>query len=97
MVTRRGGNRRKTRHLMKKNVRDRGKLSLTRFFTEFAVGDKVKLLAEPAYQKATFFLRFYGKNAIVQGRRGNCYEVSIRDGGKIKTLITHPVHLRKIV
>ncbi|MBD3319129.1 50S ribosomal protein L21e [Candidatus Woesearchaeota archaeon] len=96
MVRRKGGLRKKTRHLMRKNKKDRGKLSLTRFFAEYEVGDKVKLLADPTYQKGMFFLRYHGKNAIVQHRRGNCYEVSIRDGGKIKTLISHPIHLRKL-
>jgi len=96
MVRRTGGSRRKTRHLMKKHASDKGKIPITRFFTEYKEGDHVKLLAEPAVQKALFHLRFYGKNAIVQKRRGDCYEVTIKDGSKIKTLITHPIHLRKL-
>ena len=81
---------------MSKGVRDRGKMSLSRFFAAFKSGDNVKLIADPTYHKGMFCLRFYGKNAIVQQARGTCYEVTIRDGGKIKTLICHPVHLRKI-
>lgn len=96
MVVRKGGFRKKTRHLMRKNVRDKGKLSLTKYFQQFNAGDKVKLLADPTYQKGTFCLRYHGKNAIVQRNRGTCYEVTIRDGGKIKTLISHPVHLRRL-
>jgi large subunit ribosomal protein L21e len=96
MVIRRGGARSKTRHLMRKKKQNKGKLSITRFLQEFNVGDKVNLIAEPGYQAGMFCLRFYGKHAIVQGKRGDCYEVTIKDGGKIKTLISHPIHLRKI-
>ena len=30
-----------------------------------------------------------------KGKKGNCYEVLIKDGGKEKTLIVHPIHLKK--
>ncbi len=96
MVRRKGGFRSRTRHLMTKNFREKGKLNLTKFFAEYTAGDKVTLLADPTYQKGQFFLRYHGKNAIVQAKRGDCYEVTIKDGSKIKTLISHPVHLRKI-
>ncbi len=93
MVKRTGGSRSRTRHLMTK--KDSGKFNIRKFLEEFADGDKVTLLAEPAYQKALYHLRYYGKRGIVQKRRGECYEVTIKDGSKIKTIITHPVHLRK--
>ena len=56
MVTRIGGFRRKTRHKLKKTVRTRGKLSLTRFLQSFVAGEKVVLSAEPAYQKGMYLL-----------------------------------------
>lgn len=81
---------------MRKNVRERGKLNLTKFFAEYGKGDKVKLMPDPTYHKGLYSLKFHGKNAIVQAQRGDCYEVTIKDGNKIKTLISHPIHLRKI-
>ena len=96
MVTRQGGFRRKTRHKMQKSVRQKGKISFRRFFQELNEGDKVKLLAEPAYQKGLYFPRFHGKIGTVKAKKGTCYDVAIKDARKEKTLIVHPVHLTKI-
>ncbi len=96
MVKRIGGSRRKTRHKLKKNVRTRGKISLTRFFQTFKMGDKVVLNAEPAYQKAMYFPRFHGLVGSVSKKVGTCYEVSIKDHDKNKVVIVHPVHLKKL-
>ena len=54
------------------------------------------LSAEPAVQKAMYHRRFHGKKGIIQSLRGQCYEVNIKDGNKIKTLIVHPVHLKRL-
>jgi large subunit ribosomal protein L21e len=91
-----GGMRRKTRYKFKKSIREKGKLSLTRFFQTFNNGEKVILHAEPSIQKGMYFGRFHGKVGVVQNKRGTCYEVSIDDLGKKKTVIIHPVHLKKI-
>ena len=95
MATRIGGFRRKTRSKLKKNIREKGKLSLRRFFQSFKTGEKVKLIAEPAYQKGMYFPRFHGKIGEVAGQKGKCYEVKIKDGRAEKLLIVHPIHLRK--
>jgi len=96
MVKRVGGFRRKTRHKLKKNVRTKGKISLTRFFQKLKADDKVVLSAEPAYQKGMYFPRFHGKSAKVIRQVGTCYEVEMNDHKKSKTLIVHPIHLKKI-
>ena len=46
-------------------------------------------------QKGMYHSRFYGKMGVVKGKKGRCYEVMITDGSKQKTLIVHPVHLKK--
>ena len=79
---------------MRKPLRKKGKLSLKRFFAKFKTGDKVYLVAEPAYQKGMYNRRFYGKHGIVSGTQGRCYEVKIKDGAKEKTVLVHPVHLK---
>ena len=96
MVQRIGGQRRKTRHKFAKSIRERGKVSLRSFFREFKEGDKVLLYAEPAYQKGIYFRRFHGKSGKIAGKQGNCYKVKIKDGGKEKNIVVHPVHLRKL-
>ena len=95
MVKRLGGIRRKTRYKFRKQKRARGKISITRYFQSFAPGDGVYLTVESAVQKGMYHPRFVGKTGIVKGKRGRCYEVTINDLGKEKTLVIHPVHLRK--
>ncbi len=95
MVKHIGTARRKTRHELGKSIRTRGKISLTGYLQSFKPGDRVQLKAEPAIQKGMYFMRFHGMSGIVRTRKGRCYEVDIRHKGKDKTLIVHPIHLRK--
>ena len=96
MVKRIGGARRKTRNLLSKNFREKGKISVTRFLQSFNEGDKVLLNAEPAYHKGLYEMRFHGKTGFVKEARGRCYAVEILDRGVKKELIVHPIHLRLI-
>ncbi|PLW80029.1 50S ribosomal protein L21e [Candidatus Woesearchaeota archaeon] len=95
MVTRTGGFKRKTRHKLSKNIRQKGKVSLKKYFQEFETGERCVLKCEPAVQKGMYFPRFHGKSGIVKSKRGACYEVTIKDGKLEKTIIVHPVHLLK--
>jgi large subunit ribosomal protein L21e len=90
-----GAFRRGTRSKLRKNHTDKGKISLRKFFQELNVGDKVVLKAEPAYQKGMYYPRFHGRNGMVMDKRGDCYEVLIKDGEKDKLLIVHPIHLMR--
>ena len=89
-----GGFRRKTRHKLSKSYREKGKVSLMRYFQEFKGGEKVCLVADPSVHIGTYFPRFHGKVGTVNGKRGRCYEIEIKDGSLSKTLVVHPVHLR---
>jgi len=95
MVKRIGGLRRRTRYKFRKEKRRKGKISATRYFQSFNTGDKVYLNVESSVQKGMYYPRFMGKTGIIKGRRGRCYELTINDLGKKKTLIVHPVHLNK--
>ncbi|MBN2567258.1 50S ribosomal protein L21e [Candidatus Woesearchaeota archaeon] len=97
MVQRIGGSRRKTRGIMRRGVREKGKVSISRFFQVFSEGDKVVLKANPAHQGGVYHRRFHGKVAEVTGKQGECYTVTLKDGGKAKGLIVHPVHLQRQV
>lgn len=88
-----GGARRKTRHIMKKSVSEKGKLHIKRFLQTFEEGDKVLLKAYSSYQKGIFCLRFHGRIGEVSGKLGECYKVNVKDGNKIKNCVIHPVHL----
>ena len=91
-----GGARRKTRSIMRKPLRERGKASVDRYFQKFSEGDKVCLKAEPSVQKGMYFRRFHGKTGVIKSMRGNCYYVSITDINKEKVLIIHPTHLKRL-
>ena len=90
-----GGIRRKTRYKLRKEKRSKGKISITRYFQSFDIGDRVYLSAESAVQKGMYHPRFMGKSGTIKGKRGRCYEVLLNDMGKEKNLIVHPVHLRR--
>ncbi|MBI2208598.1 50S ribosomal protein L21e [Candidatus Woesearchaeota archaeon] len=90
-----GGLRRKSRFKFKKERRDRGKISISRFMQEFEAGAKVHLSFEPSYHKGIYHARFQGKTGTIKAARGKCYEVIINDEGKEKMILVHPVHLRQ--
>lgn len=90
-----GGFRRKTRYKFRKEVRDRGKISLRTYLQNFKVGERVNLTVEPSVHKGMYYPKFIGKTGIVKGKRGRCYEILIKDINKEKTLIVHPIHLKK--
>ncbi|MBI5389712.1 50S ribosomal protein L21e [Candidatus Woesearchaeota archaeon] len=96
MVDRVGGFRRKSGSKLTKSHRQQGKISITRFLQTFKEGEQVTLSVEPAVQGGMYFPRFYQKSGIVTGMRGVCYMVAIKDMNKAKTVIVHPVHLRKV-
>jgi len=96
MTKRIGSSRRKTRDYMTRPASERGKFPLRGLTQQFAAGDCVVLKAEPSVHKGLYFRRFHGKTAKVTVKRGMCYEVSVRDGGKVKTLIVNPVHMVRV-
>ncbi|MEM4243164.1 MAG: 50S ribosomal protein L21e [Candidatus Woesearchaeota archaeon] len=95
MGKRKGGYRRRTRHLLHKDVRNKGKVRLADYFANYKPGDKVALFAEPAVQGGMYNPRFHGKVGTIVRMQGDCYHVAIVDGGKAKTVIVHPVHLMR--
>ncbi len=97
MSKRAGSFRRKTRSKLKKNIRRKGKISLSKYFQTFDKNDQVRLIAEPAVQRGMYFPRFHNKAGVIKGKKGRCYEVTIKDGNKEKMLVVHPIHLRRIV
>lgn len=96
MVKRPGSMNTKTRHLKLKSHREKGKISISRYFATFKNGDKVQLLYESAYQRGMFYQKFYGKVGTICGQQGRCYYVKVDDKHKAKNILVHPVHLRGV-
>lgn len=82
--------------LTNKNIRSRGKISLTKYFQEFTEGDSVAIVRDLAVQSPGFPSRIQGRTGVVLGKRGSSYVVSIKDFSKKKTYIVMPIHLKKI-
>ena len=96
MVTRIGTKQRKTRHKFKRGIREKGKIPLSKYFQTFESGNKVGLKINSNVAKGRFFPRFHGLTGTITGnKRGVCYEVEVKDGGKLKKLVIHPIHLVK--
>jgi len=96
MATRVGGFRRKTRSKLKKSPKQKGKISIRKYFQELEINTKVCFKAEPAVQKGMYLPRFHGRTGTVVGKEGTCYKVQFKDGKKQKTIVAHPVHLKKL-
>ncbi len=91
------GFRHRTRKLLKKHIRERGAVPpLSLLMHEYKPGDKVYIVINPSVMKGMPHRRYHGKTGTVVGKRGKCYIVQVRVGGKVKTLIVRPEHLRPV-
>ncbi len=95
MVKKMGGSRRGSRHLLTKHKRAKGKISLTRYLQKLDEGQRVILAREPSIENGSYNLRFHGKVGRVVGKQGRCYKIELKDLGVKKTLLVHPLHLKK--
>ncbi|MDD5181605.1 MAG: 50S ribosomal protein L21e [Candidatus Nanoarchaeia archaeon] len=96
MVKRTHGLRGGTRRKLSKPVRERGKIKIRAHLQTFNIGDNVHIKVDSAVQKGMPFKRFFGKQGKVIEQRGNAYVISVKEGGKTKSVICAPVHLRKL-
>jgi large subunit ribosomal protein L21e len=78
-----------------KRKRERGKLSLSRYFQKFEQGDRVSIVREHS-QNPKFPIRIQGLSGKIVGTRGKAYIVELKEGNKLKTHIIKPVHLKKL-
>lgn len=95
MVKKSRGFRSRTRRKLRKKVREK-RLRVTKYLQEFKEGDRVCIKIEPASHKGMPHPRYVGKIGIVKGRRGRAYIIEIRNGGKVKTIISRPEHLKMV-
>lgn len=95
-MKRKGGARRRTRTLLTKGIRRKGKMNIKGYFQQFKEGDRVQLVADSTVQKGMFPLRFYGKVGTIISKQGAAYRVSIYDHTKEKSFVVHPIHLKRL-
>jgi len=78
-----------------KKIRERGKLKLSSYFKKIDDGASVALVTD-AGVRCSYPKRLKGMSGKVLESRGRFKLVEIKDGNKAKTIIVHPVHLRKL-
>jgi large subunit ribosomal protein L21e len=89
------GPRRKSRSVLTKRVREKGKLGLSRLLADYRVGDKVVINIDPAIHKGMPHKRFQGKVATVVEKRGKAYVLDIPQRKTSKLVIAGPEHIQK--
>ncbi len=94
MVDKSHGPRHKTRRKLKKGLRE--KFKVTPYLQKFEIGQKVAIDPDPSSHRGMPFRRFVGRIGIVKGMRGKAYLVEVKDGGKVKTIISMPEHLKPV-
>jgi len=87
------GYRAKTRKLLKKKPRERGKIKISRLLCNYQPGDNVVIKIDPSVQKGMPHRRYHGRVGTVVGRRGRSYIVSVTQGDAVKEIIVRPEHL----
>jgi large subunit ribosomal protein L21e len=92
MVKKSHGLRIKSRHKLKKKIREKG-INIRRAMQQFEEGQKVHIVIDPSVQKGAPHPRFHGRTGTVVGKRGWSYLVKIKDGNKEKMLVVRPEHL----
>lgn len=81
--------------LKRRNIRERGKLQLSKYFQEFKEGERVAVVRNLSFP-AAFHKRLQGCSGNVIGRRGRACVVEIKIGTQMKKYIIPIVHLKKL-
>jgi large subunit ribosomal protein L21e len=84
-----------TRNKLRNDPRESGMSPPQQAVEEYEDGDSVHLRIDPSVPDGRFHPRFNGHTGTVTGAQGSAYTVRIDDGGKEKTLIVKPAHLRR--
>jgi len=75
----------------RKNIRERGKLRLSRYFQVLKNGESVAILPEKSLVRG-FPKRLQGRTGVIVGNQGKAYRVKVEK----KTFLITPIHLKKV-
>jgi large subunit ribosomal protein L21e len=87
------GYRRKTRYLLKRRPRERGKTGLSKLLREYEPAEKVVIRLDPSVHKGMPHRRFHGHIGVIVDKRGKSYVVNVSQGNAIKEIIVRPEHI----
>ncbi len=87
------GYRRKTRYLLKRKPRERGKTGLSKLLREYEADEKVVVILDPSVHKGMPHRRYHGRIGVIAEKRGKSYVVNVSQGKAIKEIIVRPEHI----
>jgi len=87
------GYRSATRHLLKKQPREHGKMRLSKLLHEYQPGTSVVVKIDSSVQKGMPHRRYHGKVGTIINKRGRSYVLSVPQGDAVKEIIVRPEHL----
>ncbi|MFN4133563.1 MAG: 50S ribosomal protein L21e [Candidatus Hadarchaeales archaeon] len=96
MARRSRGLKSKGRGKFTKRPRERGLPPVTRGVQDISPGRRVAIIIDPGVQKGQPHHRYHGRTGVVQRMVGRAFVVEIGDGGKRKSIICAPEHLRVV-
>jgi len=83
---------RRSRRILKKPPRKRGKISIRRYLQKFNIGDIVRISIDSTYKNIPY-PKFQGKVGKITKTQGRAYYVRINDNGREKDVLVAPEHL----
>ena len=87
------GYRRKTRSVLTKKPRERGKTGLSKILYEYKPGEKVVVKIDPSVHKGMPHRRYHGKIGVIVNKKGRSYIVNVPQGNAVKEIIVRPEHI----
>jgi len=93
-LTKSKGYRAKTRSILGRRPRERGKTGLSKILYDYKPGEKVVVKIDPSVHKGMPHRRYHGKIGVIANKRGRSYVIDITQGEAVKEIIVRPEHLK---
>lgn len=90
------GYRARTRSLLRKKPRERGKIGLSKVLHEYKPGEKVVINLDPSVHKGMPHRRYHGRTGVITVKRGRAYVIEVTQGDATKEIIARPEHLKPV-
>jgi len=87
------GFRSRTRKLLRRKPREKGKTGLSKILYEYKPGEKVVVKIDPSVHKGMPHRRYHGKIGVIVNKRGRSYIVNVTQGKAVKEIIVRPEHV----
>lgn len=88
------GFRSKSRSLLRRKPRERGKISLSKILHEYKPGERVVIEINPSVHKGMPHRRYQGNIGVIVTKRGRAYAVNVTQKKAVKQIIVLPEHLK---